>query len=249
MSSRTSRDPRSSEASQSSGISSTTWWSRDWLEQLSIRISNHIHGRLSSGLLRATNVWFRIYRISDGKPENHFAFSGEGKFKKCLCVPACHNKNLNGKLSDIPQRFFMSAPKRGRESSLERPSVVRFPTSASTWYFKKGHFPWHSANCQWLALSRQRGTWRSLLWERWRNSPSPQGSDIRQAVHHFLRSCLRSQTVVAYGGGRNDQLNQGWIFQMLILECWGNGTHKLLGEGFISMESVWFHSSISLVAQ
>ncbi|RAL02926.1 inorganic diphosphatase IPP1 [Aspergillus ibericus CBS 121593] len=35
------------------------------------------------GLLRATNEWFRIYKIPDGKPENQFAFSGE-----------CKNKNL-----------------------------------------------------------------------------------------------------------------------------------------------------------
>ena len=27
------------------------------------------------GLLRATNEWFRIYKIPDGKPENNFAFS------------------------------------------------------------------------------------------------------------------------------------------------------------------------------
>ncbi|KAH3663827.1 hypothetical protein OGAPHI_005230 [Ogataea philodendri] len=34
------------------------------------------------GLLRATNEWFRIYKIPDGKPENQFAFSGECKNKK-----------------------------------------------------------------------------------------------------------------------------------------------------------------------
>jgi len=31
------------------------------------------------GLVRATNEWFRIYKIPDGKPENQFAFSGEAK--------------------------------------------------------------------------------------------------------------------------------------------------------------------------
>ncbi|THC98014.1 hypothetical protein EYZ11_002516 [Aspergillus tanneri] len=36
------------------------------------------------GLLRATNEWFRIYKIPDGKPENQFAFSGECKNKKCV---------------------------------------------------------------------------------------------------------------------------------------------------------------------
>ncbi|CAO3687592.1 unnamed protein product [Umbelopsis vinacea] len=34
------------------------------------------------GLVRATNEWFRIYKIPDGKPENVFAFSGEAKNKK-----------------------------------------------------------------------------------------------------------------------------------------------------------------------
>jgi len=34
------------------------------------------------GLIRATNEWFRIYKIPDGKPENTFAFSGEAKNKK-----------------------------------------------------------------------------------------------------------------------------------------------------------------------
>ncbi|KAH6569517.1 hypothetical protein BASA50_000147 [Batrachochytrium salamandrivorans] len=34
------------------------------------------------GLLRATNEWFRIYKIPDGKPENNFAFSGEAKNKR-----------------------------------------------------------------------------------------------------------------------------------------------------------------------
>ncbi|KAF9947552.1 Inorganic pyrophosphatase [Modicella reniformis] len=31
------------------------------------------------GLIRATNEWFRIYKIPDGKAENQFAFSGEAK--------------------------------------------------------------------------------------------------------------------------------------------------------------------------
>ncbi|KAK1774975.1 inorganic pyrophosphatase [Copromyces sp. CBS 386.78] len=34
------------------------------------------------GLIRATNEWFRIYKIPDGKPENQFAFTGECKNKK-----------------------------------------------------------------------------------------------------------------------------------------------------------------------
>ena len=34
------------------------------------------------GLVRATNEWFRIYKIPDSKPENQFAFSGEARNKK-----------------------------------------------------------------------------------------------------------------------------------------------------------------------
>jgi inorganic pyrophosphatase len=40
------------------------------------------------GLIRATNEWFRIYKIPDGKPENVFAFSGEAKNKvSCMLLP------------------------------------------------------------------------------------------------------------------------------------------------------------------
>lgn len=44
------------------------------------------------GLIRATNEWFRIYKIPDGKPENQFAFSGEAKNKKYATevVHECH---------------------------------------------------------------------------------------------------------------------------------------------------------------
>jgi inorganic pyrophosphatase len=44
------------------------------------------------GLIRATNEWFRIYKIPDGKPENAFAFSGEAKNKKYATeiVHECH---------------------------------------------------------------------------------------------------------------------------------------------------------------
>ncbi|KAJ1834814.1 Inorganic pyrophosphatase [Coemansia sp. RSA 2706] len=37
--------------------------------------------RYMPGLLHATNEWFRIYKIPDGKPENKFAFGGEAKKK------------------------------------------------------------------------------------------------------------------------------------------------------------------------
>ncbi|KDQ14772.1 hypothetical protein BOTBODRAFT_32533 [Botryobasidium botryosum FD-172 SS1] len=44
------------------------------------------------GLIRATNEWFRIYKIPDGKPENTFAFSGEAKNRKYATeiIHECH---------------------------------------------------------------------------------------------------------------------------------------------------------------
>lgn len=44
------------------------------------------------GLIRATNEWFRIYKIPDGKPENTFAFSGEAKNKRYATeiIHECH---------------------------------------------------------------------------------------------------------------------------------------------------------------
>lgn len=44
------------------------------------------------GLIRATNEWFRIYKIPDGKGENSFAFSGEAKNKKYATeiIHECH---------------------------------------------------------------------------------------------------------------------------------------------------------------
>ncbi len=42
------------------------------------------------GLLRATNEWFRIYKIPDGKPENQFAFTGECKNKKYVPLTCSH---------------------------------------------------------------------------------------------------------------------------------------------------------------
>lgn len=56
------------------------WWNFliDWILSLDIEdVEKHL-----PGLVRATNEWFRIYKIPDGKPENVFAFSGEAKNKK-----------------------------------------------------------------------------------------------------------------------------------------------------------------------
>ncbi|RKO98566.1 hypothetical protein CXG81DRAFT_28621 [Caulochytrium protostelioides] len=61
------------------------------------------------GLLRATNEWFRIYKIPDGKPENNFAFSGEAKNKKYAteiiheCYEAWHALIVNDKPAKTDQ--------------------------------------------------------------------------------------------------------------------------------------------------
>lgn len=57
------------------------------------------------GLLRASNEWFRIYKIPDGKPENSFAFTGECKNKKYALdlIQHCHESwdNLINGRADV----------------------------------------------------------------------------------------------------------------------------------------------------
>lgn len=61
----------------------------DW-KILAIDINDPLAGELNDvedvekkmpGFIRATEEWFRIYKIPDGKPENKFAFNGEAKNK------------------------------------------------------------------------------------------------------------------------------------------------------------------------
>ena len=58
------------------------------------------------GLLRATNEWFRIYKIPDGKPENQFAFSGECKNKK-------YAEEVIRECSDAWERLIRGKAQRG----------------------------------------------------------------------------------------------------------------------------------------
>ncbi|KAJ3224337.1 Inorganic pyrophosphatase [Clydaea vesicula] len=65
------------------------------------------------GLLRATNEWFRIYKIPDGKPENNFAFSGEAKNKKYTneVITECHeawHKLLTGVVPNKTDKYSLS---------------------------------------------------------------------------------------------------------------------------------------------
>jgi inorganic pyrophosphatase len=78
------------------------------------------------GLLRATNEWFRIYKIPDGKPENQFAFTGECKNKKWV---SCRYRfcQLLMPVLDTPLTLFVSVPRPGRSSSLGRPTQEKSP--------------------------------------------------------------------------------------------------------------------------
>ncbi|KDE07534.1 inorganic pyrophosphatase [Microbotryum lychnidis-dioicae p1A1 Lamole] len=72
----------------------------DW-KVIAIDVNDPLAGKLNDiedverhlpGLIRATNEWFRIYKIPDGKPENQFAFSGEAKNKRYAIeiILECH---------------------------------------------------------------------------------------------------------------------------------------------------------------
>ena len=52
--------------------------------------------RFLPGLLRATNEWFRIYKIPDGKPENNFAFNGIAKNRSYTMqvIEECHEVRI-----------------------------------------------------------------------------------------------------------------------------------------------------------
>ncbi|KAH8099320.1 inorganic pyrophosphatase [Cristinia sonorae] len=65
------------------------------------------------GLIRATNEWFRIYKIPDGKPENQFAFSGEAKNKKYATeiIHECHEawrRLAHGEVPNKTQQYDLS---------------------------------------------------------------------------------------------------------------------------------------------
>lgn len=79
------------------------------------------------GLLRATNEWFRIYKIPDGKPENQFAFSGECKNKKSAPpIPAEVRVDANTGCAGMPWMLFENAPRLGKSSSPVKRTVGQF---------------------------------------------------------------------------------------------------------------------------
>ncbi|KAF0561212.1 inorganic diphosphatase [Gigaspora margarita] len=71
-------------------------------------VENHL-----PGLIRATNEWFRIYKIPDGKPENSFAFSGEAKNKK-YATEIIHETHeawkrlISGQVPDKTDKYYIN---------------------------------------------------------------------------------------------------------------------------------------------
>jgi inorganic pyrophosphatase len=59
------------------------------------------------GLLRATNEWFRIYKIPDGKPENQFAFTGECKNKKWVSTFLMLRHRVDSGTNRLQSRYAM----------------------------------------------------------------------------------------------------------------------------------------------
>lgn len=105
------------------------------------------------GLLRATNEWFRIYKIPDGKPENQFAFSGEAKNKKYAldvireCYEAWENliqgKATDSKKIDLTNTTLAETPSYNPNAAVAVPAADNEPDapidkSIDKWFFISG---------------------------------------------------------------------------------------------------------------
>ncbi|CAO3703642.1 unnamed protein product [Rhizopus stolonifer] len=103
------------------------------------------------GLIRATNEWFRIYKIPDGKPENVFAFSGEAKNKKyandiVLETHEAWKQLINGKTEkkDIEVVNTSVDESPYKVESVDIPEASPEPAapidpSIDKWFFISGH--------------------------------------------------------------------------------------------------------------
>ena len=80
------------------------------------------------GLIRATNEWFRIYKIPDGKPENNFAFSGEAKNKKYATeiIHECHEA----------WRRLVSGESPAKTASYDLSMYVNVPADRMFWTYE-----------------------------------------------------------------------------------------------------------------
>jgi len=105
------------------------------------------------GLIRATNEWFRIYKIPDGKPENQFAFSGEAKNKKYALeiILECHEawKRLVAGTSGSTDVKIENSTVEGSKGKTSPPNVpldaaqppAPIDPSVSKWFYISGHSP------------------------------------------------------------------------------------------------------------
>jgi len=111
------------------------------------------------GLLKATNEWFRIYKIPDGKPENEFAFNGEAKNKayaneviietheawKRLITKAIPSKGdnydivvANAAVEDSPYKVAASDEKYAAIPAATPYSEAPIDPSVDKWFFLSG---------------------------------------------------------------------------------------------------------------
>jgi len=103
------------------------------------------------GLIRASNEWFRIYKIPDGKPENMFAFSGEAKNKKYALeiILECHEawKRLVSGQSGSTDVKIENATVESSPAKTSPPNVPKdaakpaapIDPSISKWFYISGH--------------------------------------------------------------------------------------------------------------
>lgn len=103
------------------------------------------------GLIRATNEWFRIYKIPDGKPENIFAFSGECKNKKyaseiiCECAESwdrlisgeSDSKGINCTNTTVTYSPFYTTDNIHIPSGEDNPPAPKDP-SIDKWFYISG---------------------------------------------------------------------------------------------------------------
>lgn len=86
--------------------------------------------RFLPGLLRATNEWFRVHEIPDGKPEKQFAFTGECKNKRCdmwYFLPPLETANTACRLAVIRWISSRNATILGNDLCWVIPRQMTFP--------------------------------------------------------------------------------------------------------------------------
>ncbi|POW18738.1 hypothetical protein PSHT_05527 [Puccinia striiformis] len=111
--------------------------------------SSQTHNLNITATCRATNEWFRIYKIPDGKPENQFAFSGEAKHKNFATdiILECHEawkRLMKDGYSGISLANTTVEGSQHRVAHADVPNDSRqdpapIDPSISKWFFISGH--------------------------------------------------------------------------------------------------------------